>query len=75
MEIEEGVIRRDRRPRRITQPKHNQHNQSKAKFELFSQPKQLNLVPRSSRLKVNSWLLRIMRVLLANQNRGNILND
>ena len=67
---------------------------------LFSQPKQLNLVPKSSRLTVHqpartlhfrrhffvkhkilqnlvisNWLQSIIRVLLANQNRGNILHE
>ena len=64
----------------------------------FSQPKQLDLVPRSSRngaltcsglhywrhflvkhilpnLVINNWLWWIMRVLLVNQNWGNILNE
>ena len=65
-----------------------------------SQPKQFNLVPRSSQLTVplpaqtlhfwrhflvkhkilpnlviRNWLWWIMRLLLANQNQGNILND
>ena len=69
------------------------------KLVLFSQPKQLNLVSRSSQLRaltrsglhfwrhflvkhkilpnlvISYWLWWIMRVLLANQNWGNILNE
>ena len=49
----------------------------------LSQPKQLNLVPRPSLVKhkilpnlvISNWLWWIMRVLLASQNWGNILNE
>ena len=120
MEIEEGVIRRGRRPRRVTPseissscvlalrgmflaitlPRSYSWKEWNVPHFLFSQPKQLNLVPRSSRLTVplpartlhfwrhflvkhkirpnfviSNWLLWIMRALLANQNRGNILNE
>ena len=120
MEIEEGVIRRGRRPRRVTPseissscvlalrgrflaitlPRSYPWKERNVPHFLFSQPKQLNLVPRSSRLTVplpartlhfwrhflvkhkilsnfviSNWLLWIMRALLANQNRGNILNE
>ena len=75
-------------------------NEWNVRHFLFSRPKQLNLVPRSSRLTVpypartlhfwrhflvkhkilsnlviSNWLWWIMLVLLANQNRGNILNE